>query len=343
MTWRHAGYHPWYSHTISLESPCLTKEEHYRSLFSPEGTPPNVLEEVQAVLPHLPEPRSLQDILSELRQNLTELPEAMLGEVGLDRAFRVPASKAAVKDQPSEQNLLQSEPSTNEHTLALRGKRLTSLTIPIQHQVAILEAQIGLAVELGRNVSMHSVKAGEATMSFFKECCRLHNGANGKGFRDIHVDLHSCSLSAELIQTITKTHFNVFVSFSTTINARQKSLRTQIAAVPKERLLVESDWHSAEDLAERNEEILGVAAPYVLGRGTQVESNNRQESDVLSEDDLQEAAETFAQNWRRFERNGAVKQRNGQASDSEEEGNDEQHDGSYGDGLVRRQGASRDE
>lgn len=157
-------------------------------MFLKEDSTQSTKDEVESLLPHLPKPRSLHDVTSEVRTNLQSLPDAMLGEVGLDRAFRVPGSRSAIKDEmPSERELLQSEPShdCNEHTLALRGKQLTSLGIPIAHQQQVLLAQIGVATELGRNVSMHSVRAPDATVNLIRDCCRVYNGLNGHGFRDI--------------------------------------------------------------------------------------------------------------------------------------------------------------
>jgi Tat protein secretion system quality control protein TatD with DNase activity len=64
----------------------------------------------------------------------------MLGEVGLDRVFRIPLDYFA------------------------SPRHLTTFTIPLAHQVAILEAQIEVAVELGRIISVHSVKSQQATL-----------------------------------------------------------------------------------------------------------------------------------------------------------------------------------
>ncbi|PWN19269.1 Metallo-dependent hydrolase, partial [Microstroma glucosiphilum] len=227
------GYHPWYSHSLSLEHPPPPREEHYRSLLLTNDSSQQARDELGALLPHLPTPRSLKDILEEIRNNLRAFPNALLGEVGLDRAFRIPTSKEA-------------------HTLALRGKRLTSLGVPIGHQCKVLLAQIGVAVEEGRSISCHSVRAGEATVELIRECCRVYNGAN--------LDLHSCTMSAEQLKEILRHHPNIFVSFSTTINARQKGLISQLAIVPPTRLLVESDWHSAEQLAGRNWDVLKLVA-----------------------------------------------------------------------------------
>lgn len=307
-----SGYHPWYSHTISLDDEVTSREDHYRSLLIDSRSTLQAKEELEALLPHLPPPRSLKAILSELRTHLEEFPSALLGEVGLDRAFRIPAAKHVVQDQPSEQGLLDSQPPTNEHTLALRGKRLTTLSVPIEHQLKVVLAQIGVAVDLGRSVSFHSVRAPEATIQLLKESCRVYNGANGRAFRDICLDLHSCTLSEEMISAILRTHPNVFVSFSVTINLRQKSLASQLSVVPPTRLLIESDWHTAGDLAERNYEMLKMATPYVL----------REEPGACKDGgDVNEAAKSIAHNWERFDR--SLAQRRGDV-DMENDGDDDE-------------------
>lgn len=126
-------------------------------------------------------------------------------------------------------------------------------------------------------------------------------------------------------------HPNIYVSFSTTINARQKGLVSQLAIVPPTRLLVESDWHSAEQLAGRNWDVLKLVAPYVLreragpaldldldlplkresgeaeaedGKGEEEEEEEEQlgeeEADLLFK-----AARLLQDNWQRFELNNA--------------------------------------
>lgn len=94
----------------------------------------------------------------------------MLGEVGIDRAFKVrfPADKEG-------------------------GRKLSPFTVPNEHQLAVLEAQIDVAVELGKNISLHSVKASGATVDLFKRMRNKH----GASWERINVDLHSCTLSAD--------------------------------------------------------------------------------------------------------------------------------------------------
>lgn len=108
----------------------------------------------------------------------------MLGEVGLDRICRIPYSHPAPTPYAAH------DPS---------GKReLSPFSIPLDHQLAVLEAQLDLAVELGRNVSLHSVKAQEATVKLLKKMAEKH----GARWSAISVDLHSCTLSAQTLKDV---------------------------------------------------------------------------------------------------------------------------------------------
>lgn len=94
----------------------------------------------------------------------------MVGEVGLDRAFRVPVDYYA------------------------SPRVLTSFSIPLEHQLTLLEAQLELAVELGRNVSIHSVKAQQATTDLLAKMKKKHGA---EIWNRISVDMHSCGLSPQ--------------------------------------------------------------------------------------------------------------------------------------------------
>jgi Tat protein secretion system quality control protein TatD with DNase activity len=159
------GYHPWFSHSISLASG-IEKETHYRELLlgsQPVGPNP----EFEELLPFLPDPIPLESVLSELRLNLSALPDAMLGEVGIDRSFRIPFDQSA------------------------SSRRLTKFTVPIHHQLSVLEAQLGVAVELGRNVSLHSVKAQMITVDLLERMSQKH----GDKWTNINIDMHSLEIS----------------------------------------------------------------------------------------------------------------------------------------------------
>ena len=77
-------------------------------------------------------------------------------------------------------------------------KELSPFTIPLDHQVKILEAQFEVAVELGRNVSAHSVKAQQATVEVLDRMAKRY----AEKWTRISVDLHSCGLSAQTWQDI---------------------------------------------------------------------------------------------------------------------------------------------
>lgn len=172
------GYHPWFSHWISLAVPPPPKDVHYRALLlefgqnqstNQEALGGDRLEAFERLLPSLPEPVSLRDVLTDLRQNFTEFPEAMLGEIGLDRSARIPFNYNAEQ------------------------RELSPFNIPFEHQMSIVEAQIGLAVELKRNISFHSVKSQKLTVDLLDRMNKVH----GEAWPRISIDLHSCGLSPE--------------------------------------------------------------------------------------------------------------------------------------------------
>lgn len=174
--YRISGYHPWFAHWIAIE-PATSKEEHYRSLFLGGSPKPESIDALDKLLTCLPEPISLQSVLSEVRQNLIDFPNAMLGEVGIDRAARIPFMP------PSPPPYVEDD-----------GKReLSPFTIPQSHQMAIFEAQLELAVDLKRNVSVHSVKSQQATGELLARMKTKH----GSAWNAISIDLHSCGFSAQ--------------------------------------------------------------------------------------------------------------------------------------------------
>ncbi|KAG6813209.1 hypothetical protein H0H92_013096 [Tricholoma furcatifolium] len=163
------GHHPWFSHRISI-SPSTSKDDHYRSLFLRSPSPPqDHITAFYQLLPSLPDPVPIMNILLELRHNLETFPDAMLGEVGLDRSFRVPYDSCA--DQ----------------------RRLTPFVVPLDHQMALLEAQLDIAIEMGRNISIHSVKSQLATSELLDKMKTRH----GDKWLRINLDLHSCTVSPE--------------------------------------------------------------------------------------------------------------------------------------------------
>jgi Tat protein secretion system quality control protein TatD with DNase activity len=182
------GHHPWWAHRISLSAPAGTVPDsaaHYRALFLPESSPPPSTKLEAAfvrLLPTLPPPIPLADVLADVRAHLAEFPSAMLGEVGIDRVARVPFASPGAPDTADD------EANGNGN-----GRGLSPFLTPLSHQFAVLEAQLALAVELRRNVSMHSVKAPSQTRALFDRMAEAH----GAAWFAISVDVHSCKFSPE--------------------------------------------------------------------------------------------------------------------------------------------------
>ncbi|KAG6873214.1 hypothetical protein C0995_001568 [Termitomyces sp. Mi166 len=236
------GYHPWFSYRISV-SPLISKDDHYRSLFLNSPSPPeDHITAFEKLLPLLPDPVSLTDALMELRRNLEAFPEAMLGEVGLDRVFRVP------------------------YNFYAEQRHLTPFVVPFDHQLTILEAQINLAVELGRNISLHSVKCQLGTVDLLDRMKTKH----GDKWSCINLDLHSCGVSPETWRD--RKHKNVFLSLSTIINGRSPNHRALIASCSPDRILAESDFNDIDYCAERTCDMVKIIAE-VKGWSLEMEWN----------------------------------------------------------------------
>ncbi|KAI8467797.1 MAG: hypothetical protein J3K34DRAFT_370036 [Monoraphidium minutum] len=144
---------------------------------------------------------------SRLRSLLSAHPGSLVGEVGLDRAAVIPGSRARVR---------------------------------FDHQLALLEEQLGLAAELGRPVSVHCVRGYGHLLQLFQRLAR----GDGAGCPPA-VMLHSYGGSPEDVSRFSRLPGvgpRFFFSFSSAINARNPDkLAARIRAVPDDRLLVESD------------------------------------------------------------------------------------------------------
>lgn len=225
------GYHPWFSHQIATQ-PVISKRDHYRSIFLKSPIKPDHEDLFNELLESLPDPILLTDVLAELKQNLTDFPNAMLGEVGIDRSFRIPID------------------------FDVSPRKLTPFTVPLEHQVSIVEAQLQVAVDLGRNISFHSVKAQKATLDLIDRMVEKH----GDRWYRISADMHSCGFSPQTWTDVQKKHCNIFLSLSTTINEKSSNHRELIAVCSPNRLLVESDFNDIRGCAERTWEMVKIIA-----------------------------------------------------------------------------------
>ena len=277
------GWHPWFSHQLyddtllDLSKVPLQdgdKIRHYKTVLCPEPT--------DDFLSSLPDPQPLSIFLAQTRRYLARFQHALIGEIGLDRAFRIPDHRLPSVKIETPSCLT---PGGRE------GKRLTPYRVSLDHQRAILKAQLGLAAELSRAVSVHGVAAHGAVFEVLHETWKgyenvmtskkskrrssLVDDANSNDDETRADDqgsnleapspfppricLHSYSGPPDLL----KQYFHpsvpalIFFSFSRLVNfspAPSKAVDV-IKVIPDDRILVESDLHSAgqqmDDLLEQ--------------------------------------------------------------------------------------------
>lgn len=307
------GWHPWFSYQLyddtsadnkngseeltSLED----KRRHLASVLTP--SPPldkagdesndektvTLLAALDALADSLPAIRPLSAFLAETRKRLVDHPAALVGEIGVDKAFRVPEPSVQGAEASSSEGLT---PGGRE------GRRLSPFRVQPAHQAAILAGQLKLAAELRRPVSVHGVQAHGLLFSTLAATWRGHEkivlshrqrhqikGIQGiEGIENDDSDdeeegpdddsdddddpqmgkfvvtpkpfppaicLHSFSGPVDMLKQYLDPHIPaaIYFSFSTAVNCGTESgcQRTAevIAACPNDRILVESDLHTA--------------------------------------------------------------------------------------------------
>ncbi len=172
-----SGYHPWFSHLLSLADPSAlpSRGDHYASVFLPPSHSNRYAQaktELEAMLPDLPDPTSLAPLLDGIRYNVRQAKArgqlVMLGEVGLDKSFRVPyprrrhrsqSLKAAPTMSDAEVDVAaRVQEDAGNNTTNPPDKVLSPFRPSVKHQLQLLELQMDIAVEEGVNVSLHSVQ-----------------------------------------------------------------------------------------------------------------------------------------------------------------------------------------
>ncbi|CBF74811.1 hypothetical protein AN4048.2 [Aspergillus nidulans FGSC A4] len=311
------GWHPWFSHLImdditpskddQKEIDENTKKSHYSRILKPSPD--------EAFTSSLPTPIPLSQLLSETRSRLQAFPAALVGEIGLDRAFRLPQPWTQEEHDARDGAMT---PGSRE------GRRLSPYQVRPEHQKAVLEAQLRLAGALQRPVSVHSVQAHGAVIEVFKglwkgherkvasrrERKRRHSHAeahagsddeDARGAQTSHsagtrerealpfpprICMHSYSGPAETLKQFLhpSNPSDVYFSFSSVINFSHHSDKSVavIKALPDDRVLIESDLHIAgQQMDDRLEEV------------------TRQICEIRGWD-LRQGVQQLADNWRRF-------------------------------------------
>ncbi|KAL8809809.1 MAG: hypothetical protein Q9223_002743 [Gallowayella weberi] len=269
------GWHPWFSYQIfddtslpesGAQKP--TAQEHYKSVLSP---PPDDEE----FLSSLPDPRPLSELLAQIRTNLESFPSALVGEIGIDRSFRLPMQWIEEDEEKRDPSLT---PGGRE------GRRLSPYRVHIDHQRKILKAQLNLAGNMHRPVSVHGVAAHGIVLDTLKETwkgyekeligrrkARRRSNAAGAHGSEATLDagienqckpmepkpyppricLHSYSGPPDTLKQYLDPCIpaSIYFSFSRLVNfsnGGEKAVAV-IKAVPDDKILVESDLHSAGD------------------------------------------------------------------------------------------------
>lgn len=277
------GWHPWFSYQMYDEAQfdertSLDDEEkiaHYTSVLTPSPK-----EEDKDFLLSLPSPIPFNNFLSQTKRYLESYPLALVGEIGLDKSFRLPHPEAERKT--NEENLT---PGSRE------GRKLSSFRVDMAHQRYILRAQLNLAGEMRRAVSVHGVAIHGVLFEALSETWKDHElqvlskreqrklKAGGEPVSHApgpvveqkpkpyppRICLHSYSGPPEQVSQYLnpKIPSQIFFSFSECINFSgpdpNPKAEEVIKMLPADRILVESDLHIAgermdgylEDLVRR--------------------------------------------------------------------------------------------
>ncbi|KAJ6257010.1 hypothetical protein Dda_7893 [Drechslerella dactyloides] len=288
------GWHPWYSHLLLDDmnantnggATTLSKTEHYTAVLLGDPT--------DEFIATLPDPKPLSEFIAETRARLLEFPSALVGEVGIDRTFRLPHPPSAA-------------PSPD-------GKRLTPYKVSLDHQRRVLEEQLRLAGALHRPASIHGVGAHgvlhDALAALFRGYERpiRSNRTRKRGPHDFEGDdpsddeeetqkkgdppfppricLHSFSAPPDFLKTWLSARIPaaVYFSFSRAINVGYgyDKFAEMLKMVPEDKLLVESDLHVASVEMERD--LAVIVRKVASERGWE----------------LERTVTTLGRNWRRF-------------------------------------------
>ncbi|CAK9439031.1 uncharacterized protein LODBEIA_P32550 [Lodderomyces beijingensis] len=251
------GVHPWFSHLFYLDSAEKPdKRAHYNRVLKPTPS-----EDLLAVLP---EPMSLSQHSRRSEEIIAKYKLARfgVGEIGLDKLFRVP--NAGFLGNPA---YGKAADIANDEV-----DKLSKSRVSIQHQMDVFRYQLKLAERLNRQVSVHCVKAHGV---LYDEMMK---------FPSLTVLLHSYTGSIDQARRWIKSKKQqaLFFSFSNWINGEKLQLLELLATeLDRGQILTESDIYidrlfTHDKHAEYFNHLVGIYAKlnnYIDLDASQIESN----------------------------------------------------------------------
>lgn len=309
------GWHPWFSHQMfddeaNSPSPSALSDDdakiaHYQSVLTPKP-------QDRAFLLALPDPQPLSKFMAETKARLETYPLALIGEVGLDKSFRIPEAWL-----PGQQSGAHAEDGLTPG--GREGRRLSPYRVDMEHQKKVLARQLRLAGEMQRAASVHGVQAHGVLYETLRALWKGHErAAQSRRDRkrrgsvgDAHaleappettrddaprekapffpprICLHSYSGPPDTLKQYlhASVPVDMFFSFSMVINfstAAAAKSEEVIRALPDHRILVESDLHTAGERMDGMLEAVVRKVCELKGWG------------------LEEGAVKLASNWKRF-------------------------------------------
>lgn len=264
------GWHPWFTYQVWDDRDGADEQFDYRSHLRSVLVP---VPDDDKFLDSLPPPLRLTEHLRQTEARLKRHPLALVGEVGLDRSFRVPFGPYRSPPDPE----LKYGHSNEVHTAGSRdGRPLSPHRVSMEHQKMVLKAQLELAAKYGRAVSVHSVAAHGVVFEMLQSLWQGHERPSKSAMKrkkkdtlytpvddmdDLSSDtspnpypsrvcMHSYSGPPEALkQYLAPTvPAEIYFSFSSLINFSGKTDDKSIQVIrllPDDKVLIESDLHCA--------------------------------------------------------------------------------------------------
>lgn len=223
------GVHPWYSHLfVELNKVNnvnnVNKLEHYSSVLRGPDS--------EVIAQQLPEPVPLQQYIDECLGQCQDTPQwaSCIGEIGLDKVFRIPEPVPTRQLLPNDGPGPESRPKTT-----LSRSRTT-----MDHQIAIFTSMLDLACAKRLPVSIHSVKCHGKVLEI---CTKKLLDSS------VNVCIHSFTGTLDTLHLWLATfpHERLFFSVSWIINVNRAQAQGQAAStnllkhIPLQCILTETD------------------------------------------------------------------------------------------------------